>query len=230
MLTVIILYSDDDIHYLKDCLSTVNPEWQLILVKTIQDDKCAIELIRHLKTTNNVIECDFTYKDLDLADIRNQAKKFATNEWILSLDADERLLIHQWELIEEACKQADKDTGGIVVNIVSCYSALLDAEHRPMTEVIKACRIFRNSHKINWYGAIHEVINTNFENLGLKVAYSSIKIDHLGYEVDMQGMVKKLERNFFNLWKHPELINAGGYYIDKMINSAITYKQLKEQI
>jgi glycosyltransferase involved in cell wall biosynthesis len=123
----------------------------------------------------------------DFAAARNEALKYATGDWILSLDADERLDLKNCNKIRQ------------LLETPSCQAYLLQLRSPyPLTKTIEgintalAVRIFKNNIGIRYQGRLHESIVTHTGDTKLSVANTNITIDHLGYRGDMD---KKWRRN-----------------------------------
>ncbi|MFH1485420.1 MAG: tetratricopeptide repeat protein [Chloroflexota bacterium] len=134
----------------------------------------------------------------DFALARNESLKHATGDWILILDADERLdeangeklrqLVQDPEykayFLELRSKEGIRDTGTVLAHLYA--------------------RLFRNREGVRFEGAIHEQVFPSLYRLGIEVGYSDIAIEHLGYARDEVQMRAKGERNLAILQKQAE--------------------------
>ena len=125
----------------------------------------------------------------DFSKARNYALSKAGGEWILYLDADERLN-------EENAKKVLK-----VVNRDDIMAVSLNL-HTPQEEdnLIKYssldyCRLFKNHPKIRFEGKIHEQILPSINRLNGKVLKSDIIIEHFGYRISEEKRNERLNRN-----------------------------------
>ena len=152
---------------------------------------------------------DFPWQD-DFSLARNEALKKCTGEWIIYLDADERIIEPSPEEILSLLKDADKSIGG--------FYCLIESEHYQMdgsTEVHRGGypRIFRNLGypKIKFTGRVHEQIVPSIFQNGLSIQFSNIKILHLGYNQGREILESKIRRNYRMLIQHVKEEPLNGY-------------------
>lgn len=108
------------------------------------------------------------------ADSRNHALKYTTSDWILSIDADERIDINS---LNNCLSLLDNpEIGGIRLNIIN-YT---NTEQTQFTEH-RYTRLFRRDNRIRFEGAIHEQVNHSILDAGYKIVDSDVNIYHYGY-------------------------------------------------
>lgn len=127
----------------------------------------------------------FLWKD-NFAAARNESLRHANGDWVLVLDADERL---QPECRGELKNLIQRDD----LAGVNCWLAS-QMPAGQMAEVMSAryCRLFRRLPGVGFTGLIHEQILPSIRRLAGKVVDSEIVIRHLGYAGPNPT---KLERN-----------------------------------
>jgi|AGTN01.2.fsa_nt_gi Glycosyltransferases involved in cell wall biogenesis len=110
----------------------------------------------------------------DFAAARNHALDLCTGEWILYIDADERLLPADREQLAAALAAPD---------VVACnlwFSARVG--QTPYSEM----RVWRNDPRLRFRGCIHETIRPAVAEVaardGLRIGECPLEIQHLGYE------------------------------------------------
>ncbi|HEX9653140.1 MAG TPA: glycosyltransferase [bacterium] len=169
--------------YLEWCLKSVEDVVdEIVIVDTGSSDR-TLEIARRFNAKIH----HWRWAD-DFAAARNASLRHATGEWILHLDADERLLPEsKAELL-----RCLKDPG------VTCYSVLIDspAEQLKKGHISRAHRLFRNLSGIRYSGRIHEQISPSVAKLKRKAEVSNIKFLHLGYAKNAEEMQQKSDRNF----------------------------------
>lgn len=168
--------------FLRGCLDSVKDiAGQLVIVDTGSSDstlQIAEEYsaeIHHFNWVN------------DFSAARNFALSKSTGEWILYLDADERLSPDSINEIKQITNRSDK----IGVN---CFVKSPDDESN-RENVIYYPRLFRNDNKLKFTGSVHEQIISSLAENGYKIVDSTIEILHLGYNVSKDKKKEKAERN-----------------------------------
>ena len=126
---------------LAGCLDSVCGVDEIVIVDTGSTDKTKEIAYRY---TNKVF--DFPWID-DFAAARNHAREKCTGDWIISIDADERLDFLGVDKIREWVKQ-NPDNDGLLVKMYA------------PNNFFYVTRVFKNSPTIVWKGAIHELIST----------------------------------------------------------------------
>ncbi|MGE5479531.1 MAG: glycosyltransferase [Chloroflexota bacterium] len=144
----------------------------------------------------------------DFAAARNESLKRATGEWVLYLDADERLL--NAGLVQGAISRVDDNVGGIVCTIESKHFKL-DAD--PEMHRGGYPRLFRNLGypKVEFRGRVHEQISPSFVEKGYVMVDSPLLIEHLGYDRSREEMEQKIKRNYALLLDHVREEPLNGY-------------------
>lgn len=127
----------------------------------------------------------------DFAKARNFALSLCSSQWVLWLDADDRLPLDSRRKIRAAM-----DFPGPLTARRECHFALRLRDHLP-TGRVGYCdqpRIFPNIPGMFWEGEVHENYLAQADALGLKTVTTGILIDHHGYE-DAERLHAKHERN-----------------------------------
>ncbi|MFA8343790.1 MAG: glycosyltransferase [Rhodothermaceae bacterium] len=168
--------------FLEDCLkSVVDLADEIVIVDTGSTDR-SLEIaekysakIFHFEWINN------------FAAARNYALQHSTGNWILYLDADERLTP---ESVSELKKVISTDKKrGIYCNVIS-YSKVAGN-----TNKMKYTRLFKNSDNIKFDGRVHEQIEKSLKQNGYTFLDSKIDIQHLGYDQNEEIYRQKAQRN-----------------------------------
>jgi glycosyltransferase involved in cell wall biosynthesis len=137
----------------------------------------------------------------DFASARNESLKHCSGEWILYLDADERLEPFSVKNLRSILENTSEDIGGYVCTIESAHLQLDNS-----TELHRGGypRIFRNYGypNIKFEGRVHEQIGASIFALDKSIAFSEVIIKHLGYDTTRDVMQGKVKRNYQLLLKH----------------------------
>ena len=114
----------------------------------------------------------------DFAAARNASVDAARGEWILYIDADERVVEFDRAAVEAQFAAADH----------VCYTVLF----RPAVRYTRyrEFRLFRKRPDLRFVGMIHETLVPALQDLqakkGLRIGESEVAIDHFGYEGDLR--------------------------------------------
>lgn len=169
--------------YIKMCLENAfKLADEAIIVDTGSTDK-TIDIIKKFGDKVKII----TYKwNNDFAEARNISLEKATGDWILMLDADEKLLCNN-VAVREILEDSQVEGYEIpLYNIIDSKSVLYSAVY---------CKLFRNKG-YRYKGEIHEQLN--IENSGVNVVNidSTIcKVIHYGYLGSNMKKKDKANRN-----------------------------------
>ncbi len=153
----------------------------------------------------------------DFSAARNYALKQSTGNWILYLDADERLNGRSKLELKKITKKENMLGVNCLINNVD--------EITGTPKFMKYVRLFRNSEKIKFSGKAHEQIEVSLKNNNYSIISSKIEIIHLGYNIGKAGLKKKAERNLFPLLEEYKT-NPSSYYAFQLAN---TYKVLEDR-
>ena len=168
--------------YLRDCLESVkNIVNEIVIVDTGSTDKTK-DIAKNYNA--KIIELEWQN---DFSFARNIALKNSTCDWILYLDADERLNENSLNEIKKLTETNEKL--GINCNIKN-----ID-EFQNSPKLMKYIRLFKNDINIKFIGRAHEQIEPSLFENNYKTINSSIEIIHLGYNKPKEELKKKAERN-----------------------------------
>jgi tetratricopeptide (TPR) repeat protein len=125
----------------------------------------------------------------DFSAARNISLERATRDWILYLDADERLVEGQNVKLRSLMRN----------HAVFAYSLIIQGAHALPTGAVYQQnaypRLFRNHPKIRFEGVVHEQITPSLIRLGKQVLPTEIRIEHLGYGESVEAIKEKCMRN-----------------------------------
>lgn len=146
----------------------------------------------------------------DFSAARNESLKLCTSDWILYLDADERLDERSQLIIKDLISNTSDDIGAYYCILDSTYNT-----KKGESEVHTGAypRLFRNLKypRISFRGKIHEQISPSINEAGYKIAKSPIKIIHLGYAQELEVLDNKAKRNYQLLMKQISEKPRDGY-------------------
>ena len=165
--------------FLGGCLESISSEVDEIVIVDTGSTDASTEIAR--RHAAQVIEWPWTD---DFAAARNVGLDAATGDWILYIDADERLSLPSGRRLAD-------DLGGaeVFAVLVRFFPSL---NSTPYWEY----RLFRNDPRIRFRGAMHETVVPDLEalrrSIGARAAKGAATLTHLGYEGDL---TPKFRRN-----------------------------------
>jgi glycosyltransferase involved in cell wall biosynthesis len=186
-LTLSMIVKDEESN-LRDCLESVKDiADEIVIVDTGSKDR-TLDIAREFDAQIH----HFNWID-DFSAARNYALSKSTGDWILYLDADERL---RKDSIPELKKI-------IATNDNAAYKCLLDCidNHNNKPSLLKYTRLFRNNRKIKFTGRVHEQVLSSLKKLKYDIRNSDISILHVGYDIPIEELNKKAKRNLKLLLK-----------------------------
>lgn len=174
--------------FLKGCLESVAGLVDEIVIA----DTGSVDSSRAIAQSFGAKFLDFPWID-DFSAARNFSLQHCTGDWILYLDADERLAAGQGDAIRKLI--ADPS--------VAAYNVMIENPHSlhqgSVAQENSYPRLFRRLKGVQFEGRVHEQIWHSLVRLNLNVRQSSLVIYHLGYDQGYDVVRQKAERNLFLL-------------------------------
>jgi glycosyltransferase involved in cell wall biosynthesis len=169
--------------FLEDCLKSVQ---ELVQQIVIIDTGCTDGTLDIAKKYGAEIH-EFQWVN-DFSAARNESIKYATGDWILWLDADERLMDETKGALETELTRENEP----IAYTVPIKNIRDGGTNYFMSD---ANRLFRNHQGIKFDGRIHEQITYSLKRLKGKERPSNLMIFHLGYGFEKEQAQKKYKRN-----------------------------------
>ena len=174
--------------YLADCLASVKDVVnEIVIVDTGSTDR-TIEIAKEYDAKI----FNFNWVN-DFSAARNYALDNSTGDWILYLDADERLSPDSKAEMSRLTKEIKKEAYFCIVDNID------EIGHR--AALMAYPRLFPNKKELRFEGAIHEQIEPALLRNHYQIKNAKIKIIHLGYNVEKNEMDLKAKRNLEILQK-----------------------------
>ncbi|MEQ1770376.1 MAG: glycosyltransferase [Devosia sp.] len=169
----------DEEAFLEGCLLSISGKVdEIVVVDTGSVDRTR-DIARDFGAT--LIEREWRN---DFAWARNEAIAAATGDWLLYIDADERLTLPEGTTIASGL-----DGDNVFAGRVQFRPTVNATPYREL-------RLFRNDPRLRFRGSMHETLLPDLDRLvkenGVRVAPSPAEIVHLGYEGDL---TRKHKRN-----------------------------------
>ena len=155
----------------------------------------------------------------DFSKARNFALSKSKSDWILYLDADERLDDRSKQLLRKTIKS--QENLGLRCKILN----IDEINKKPKLQ--RYTRLFRNAAGIEFHGKAHEQIDGSLLKNNYRILDSEILINHFGYNISREGLKKKAERNLGLLLEEYKE-NPSGYCAFQIGNSYNILENQKE--
>ena len=209
-ITLSMIVKDEE-KYLRECLESVKDiVGEIIIVDTGSTDNT-------IKIAEEFGAKIYQFKWInDFSAARNFALSKSSGEWILYLDADERLS-------DKSLKEIKRITSGNKLIGFKCLINSIDEFNRK-PHFMKYTRLFHNALGIKFTGSVHEQIEGSLLANGFNIIDSKIEIIHLGYNIPSKELKKKANRNL-TILKEEYDKNNSAYNAFQLAN---TYCVLKE--
>ena len=194
-----MLFRSDDLREWRMALplSKENRRVQIVALKTEQSDDVTEPQLEVIGDTELLTGLVWKYKsfehDFDFAKLRNIADQYATGDWILHIDADERLTTNHadlWDTLEALEKQ---ETPAAYVSVYGLMHGV-NANGRSERYNNANMRLHRKKANLKWAGIVHETIDEAAHEIGT-FADTEIMLYHLGYSNGPEVQKQKAERN-----------------------------------
>jgi len=169
--------------FIEDCLESVKDVVdQIVILDTGSTDKTLEIVQKYDVDVHHFKWCD------DFSKARNESIKHAMSNWILWLDADERLQPSSKRKILKELTSVQKP----VIYQVQINNKTSDAADAQLST---AYRLFTNNRGISFKGRIHEQLAHDSSFSKPDVRRSQIIIEHLGYAIEGDLKSEKNQRN-----------------------------------
>ncbi len=132
-----------------------------------------------------------TWED-NFSHARNRGLDEVRSDWVLVLDADERLAMADWKRIASFLTHDDVVAYDVQIKNYHALDDLTDFD------LMRSYRLFRNNHEIRYEGAVHNQIAASIEraalHTGRRVEIADLVVHHYGYALTPEAMRIKRER------------------------------------
>ena len=181
MLTLSMIVKNEE-NYLEDCLNSVKDLVdEIVIVDTGSTDRTIDIAKKHGAKIFN-----FKWID-DFSAARNYALDNSSGDWILYLDADERLSPQSKDELLSLTSEKNKTAYYCKVNSIN------ETNNQPA--IMDYVRLFSRDESVKFEGKIHEQIENSLRKAGYAIKQSAIEIIHVGYNITEEKLKLKAERN-----------------------------------
>jgi tetratricopeptide (TPR) repeat protein len=183
----------NEAEFLPECLASIAPHVDEIIVV----DTGSTDATPEIAARAGARIAHVPWRD-DFAAARNESIALATGEWILVLDADERLAPRGGAAIREAIARGGFDCGLLPLHEATRVDAALDevlSGKARIGEIGHLPRLLRRTPDLRFTGIIHENILPWLRARGMKTRFVPADIVHLGASLEVRTRLSKAQRN-----------------------------------
>lgn len=178
-LSVCMIVKNEE-EFLPGCLESIRSVAdEIVIVDTGSTDR-TVEIAKSYgaKVYHHPWEHDFSKH-------RNQSISYATCDWILQIDADERLQPESAARLKQILAETDPEVTALLIPIH-------DRNRKGnLKAVFNFPRLFRNHAGVHYSGIVHNQVVVGER---AKKGFADIGIDHFGYDLSEQEMEEKFKR------------------------------------
>ena len=215
MLSVVTISSNQDLERLPVLLDSIPPALEVVIVETIEGTYVKAEPPKKIYFADRWVTYSlyqYAKGHFSFSNVRNYANTLVSEEttWILSLDADEKLLGDPSAIVN-----LPDTVGGVY---------MLNASFSPFSNTWSTSamlRAFRKHSKIGWQFAVHEQVLPSIIKAGFDTVHSDIIIQHSGY-LTKEQIVNKLTRNKWLLYRDLATMPSNEY-LEKKLYDTLNY-------
>ncbi len=208
---------------LADCLASVRGAVDDIVVV----DTGSKDATKRLAREGGARVFDFAWCN-DFAAARNESLRHACGDWVLILDADERLGPGSAAVLRDAVRRTKFDVGMLPLHNATRLGAtaeeILSGAARE-GEPSFVPRLLRNTDGLTFTGRIHESIVEWFRRRGSRAQGIDVPIVHFGATKEMVDARQKTERNGSllreRIERDPEDFEAYGYLAGEYLRAEV---------
>lgn len=195
-LSICVIAAETDGHYLVDMLKTLPANVEVIVLWNKRGEPSAVchRKDRHFMNGTVIRYFEVETPTLHFAELRNLCTAMASRPWIMYLDADDRIMMHQHSEFKRLVEYPP-GVGGLICSCVGLQKSSDKTGNKPLRFNVETTRIFRNGYGFQFEGAAHEQVSWSIQEQGFQLAESPIMVHHVGYEVDADAIATKLARN-----------------------------------
>jgi glycosyltransferase involved in cell wall biosynthesis len=196
-LSACVIFQDgDDLKGWRDSLPADNVE--VVALRTAVNPALKEPVFQEVGRIDDHIVLSWEYPDFeeyfDFSYCRNKLDEYATGDWILHMDSDERLASPHDEFKVYLRELDNSEAIAAYVSIAGCNNEI-DNQHPNIRKRynIPAMRLHRRSAFLKWQRICHETLELDIEDT--ITADTDILLYHKGYSQDVEVLMQKAERN-----------------------------------
>ena len=157
----------------------------------------------------------------DFSAARNESLKHTAGDWVLYLDADERIEPQHHAAIRKLISSGKADA--VLLTLKSKMGTREDAQYH----LVAYPRLFRKMKGVRFTGEVHEQVTPSLTEAGARIVPSDVTIEHLGYAQDDDVILEKARRNRTLLLSQIEKSQNYGYALYQLGQTAIVLGNVK---
>jgi glycosyltransferase involved in cell wall biosynthesis len=166
---------------------------------------------------------DFEWQD-DFSLARNESLRRTKGDWVLYLDADERIDKSYHDKIRKLISVGKADA--FLLNLKSKIGTKDGAQYH----LVSYPRLFRKLKGVSFKGKVHEQITNSLVTAHARIVQTDIVIIHLGYAQDDEVIREKAKRNYILLLSQVERRENYGYALYQLGQTEIVLGETEKGI
>jgi hypothetical protein len=196
-LSACVIFQDgDDLKGWRNSLPEENVE--VIALRTAVNPKLKEPVFQEVGRTSDHIVLSWEYPSFeeyfDFSYCRNKLDEYATGDWILHMDSDERLASPEDEFWAYLSEINPTEAVAAYLSIAGCNYDIDENFPNIRTRYnIPAMRLHRRSAFLKWKAICHETLHIDID--GAVTADTDILLYHKGYSQDKDAILEKAKRN-----------------------------------
>ena len=162
----------------------------------------------------------------DFALHRNHGLDHVSSDWVLILDADERIDEAGWKTLRTLL--SDETAMAFLFQVKNYHTP----DNPSGYDVMRSYRLFRSGYGIRYEGAVHNQLAPAIVRAcaahGKRIVDADIQIEHFGYALEKPAMQAKQERIYRMVRKQLFKTPDDPYYLYHLLNICLATRKLDE--
>lgn len=205
--------------FLPDCLESVkNLVDEMVIVDTGSTDGT-----KEIARSFGAKIFDLEWQD-DFSFARNESLRRTKGDWVLYLDADERIDKSYHDKIRKLISVGKADA--FLLNLKSKIGTKSGSQYH----LVSYPRLFRKLKGVAFKGKVHEQINNSLIAARARIVQTDIVVTHLGYAQDDEVIREKAKRNYVLLLSQVENRENYGYALYQLGQTEIVLGETEKGI
>lgn len=195
----------NEVGYIEDCLKEIKEAfYDVVIVDTGSNDGTQ-EVVKKM-----VGKCyEFTFKN-NFAEARNYANSLVKGDWVLSLDADERIDVKMIEKIKRFLENCNSEVGGIKLDKYNFFK-------NGGWYIASGLKIYRNDARFIYEGEVGESNSGSIKRNGYKIiSKPDFFINHIGHAKTAKS--RHMKNNYYlSIFRNRQLKDPDNLFLSAYV-------------